>query len=617
MEDQNTVEIFKNILATGGRKPTRVVHVGEVPLGGNFPVRVQSMTTTPTMDTEASVAQCIRIIEAGADFVRLTAQNLREAENLGRIRSELRKRGIDTPLIADVHFNPSIAEVAATQVEKIRINPGNFIRFHEADSEQAVQDRIRERLVPLLEICKKHKTALRIGVNHGSLAGRIVEQYGDTPKGMVVSAMEFLRICREEDFHQVVLSMKSSNTRVMVYAYRLLIAAMAAEGALYPLHLGITEAGEGIYGRIKSTVGIVALLADGFGDTIRVSLTEPPENEIPVARFLVLGLRLSDVPATPMEKIPSPFAYSTREVYGRLKEIFGTSHIVVSAFQEPNNDPSVTGNMPDLVYADAEGRTSLSAGERKILVNDESWNPEDPQRVFPFFRRNASSGRDLPQATLRFLEVDPYGTYETNITLKSTGPGDVFVINLTGNESIAAIRSFLIRTENIFPKIPVILRCYLQGEMTVEKTISVAALTGPLFLDGLADGLWIESQDKGKDSSAVEVAFSILQASRVRFTQPEYISCPSCGRTLFDIQKVSAEIRKRTAHLKGLKIGIMGCIVNGPGEMADADYGYVGSGTHKITLYKNRKVVKRNIPAHQAVDELIRIIKENGNWTDP
>jgi len=609
MEEQNLRKIFINMMRTPGRKRTREIYIGKVPLGGKYPVRIQSMASSPTSDTAACVEESIRIIRAGADYIRFTAQNTREAGNLADIRDHLRRRGYHTPIIADVHFNPKIAETAARIVEKVRINPGNFARIVPPGKGMATEkeeacyiEQLREQLVPLLNICKKHHTALRLGVNHGSLSKRILEKYGDTPQGMVISAMEYLRICKEEDFHEVVLSMKSSNTRVMVHAYRLLVATMAAEGELYPLHLGITEAGEGEDGRIRSAAGIGALLADGLGDTIRVSLTEPSEKEVPVARYLVHYFSREKEPA-PEVQIPAsfdPFEYvpvqETMAVAGFPKLPVVVSTGMYDSKQEPR---------PDLtVREDVEPKLLSSAGEKQSFVK-------------------VPAGEEGVRHLLQW---------------QVQNPATVVVAEAGETDSVREIRSFFFRLQETGIRYPVILKKTYSSETMEQFWIEAAADMGPLFLDGFGNGLWLEydkdkarstplhptgyggqeSQKTGGDSGnpdiAVATAFGILQAARVRSFRPEYISCPSCGRTLFNIQKVTAEIRKRTSHLKDIRIAVMGCIVNGPGEMADADYGYVGSGKDRITLYRNRQIVKRNIPAKDAVEELIKLIKENGDW---
>lgn len=487
------------------RRATCEVRIGEVVIGGDRPVAVQSMTNTDTNDTAASVAQIERIDRAGGPIVRLTAQGRREGENLGRIVARLRADGYHTAVVADIHFVPEVASVAAQYVDKVRINPGNY---RTANGE----------LERLIDQCRERGVALRIGVNHGSLARRIFDRWGDTPEGMVVSAMEFLRICRAKEFDQVVVSMKSSNTRVMVAAYRMLVEEMEREGMRYPIHLGVTEAGNGLEGRIKSAVGIGALLADGIGDTIRVSLTEAPENEIPVARLLV-------------------------------------DH-----------------------FASRPGRFEVLHPERY-----------SPTR----YRRR--SGVQIP--------------------LTHDEPHDGFrIIEARSGNPTAELRAAILNLER--PDEPVMIRRRYDDTELEHLAVKAAADLGPLLLDGLADGIWIEAPHH--DPAAVrDVELMILQAARVRFSRTEYIACPSCGRTLYDIEATLAEIKARTSHLRNLRIGVMGCIVNGPGEMADADYGYVGAAPGRITLYKGREVIERNIPREEALDRLVELIRRNGDWREP
>ena len=483
------------------RRPTCCVRIGDVTIGGNHPIAVQSMTNTDTNDTEACVAQIERIDRAGGKIVRLTAQGRREAENLRRIVARLREEGYRTATVADIHFVPEVASIAARYVEKVRINPGNYRTDH-------------GELEALIDQCRERGVALRIGVNHGSLAKRVFDQWGDTPQGMVVSAMEFLRVCRAKAFDQVVVSMKSSNTRVMVAAYRLLVEAMEAEGMNYPIHLGVTEAGNGLEGRIKSAVGIGALLADGIGDTIRVSLTEAPENEIPVAQLLV-------------------------------------EH-----------------------FADRPG-------EFEVL---------HPERYFPTeSRRRSKVTVPEPLEGFRVLEA------------------------LSGNPT-AELRAAILNLD--IPDEPVVVKRRYEERSLETLAVKAAADLGPLLLDGLADGIWIDAPANDEETIR-EVELMILQAARVRFSHTEYIACPSCGRTLYDIEKTLADIKSRTSHLSNLKIGVMGCIVNGPGEMADADYGYVGAGPGRITLYRGREVVERNIPQEEALDRLVELIKADGAWQEP
>lgn len=486
------------------RRTTCEVRIGRTTIGGGHPVACQSMTNTDTNDTAASVAQIERIDRAGGKIVRLTAQGRREGENLENIVRQLRADGFRTAVVADIHFVPEVAAIAARYVDKVRVNPGNY-RLDRGD------------LQALIAQCRERGVALRVGVNHGSLAKRVFDEWGDTPQGMVVSAMEFLRVCRECDFDQVVVSMKSSNTRVMVAAYRLLVEAMDAEDMHYPIHLGVTEAGNGIEGRVKSAVGIGALMADGIGDTIRVSLTEAPENEIPVARLLADHFR--ERPGT--FEVKHPERYSPT-VYRRR-----------SGVQTP-------------------------------VVRDE---------ITPAFRLLESTSQN-PTAELRAA-----------------------ILSLDGDEPAAVVRR------------------YDDTDLTT-LAVKAAADLGPLFLDGLADGIRI-LDDRFTEAQLRDVELMILQAARVRFSHTEYIACPSCGRTLYDIEGTLAQIKARTSHLKNLKIGVMGCIVNGPGEMADADYGYVGAAPGRITLYKGRTVVERNIPQEEALDRLIALIRENGDWQEP
>ncbi len=487
------------------RRPTCCVRIGDVTIGGNHPIAVQSMTNTDTNDTEACVAQIERIDRAGGKIVRLTAQGRREAENLQRIVARLREEGYRTATVADIHFVPEVASIAARYVEKVRINPGNYRTDH-------------GELEALIDQCRERGVALRIGVNHGSLAKRVFDQWGDTPQGMVVSAMEFLRVCRAKAFDQVVVSMKSSNTRVMVAAYRLLVEDMEAEGMNYPIHLGVTEAGNGLEGRIKSAVGIGALLADGIGDTIRVSLTEAPEHEIPVARLLVehFAQRPGEFP------VRHPERYSPTEYRRRSKVAVPVVH-----------------------------------GE-----------PHDGFRIL-----EARSGNPTAELRAAILDLEPADT-------------------------------------------PVIIRRRYDDTDLTTLAVKAAADLGPVLLDGLADGIWIDAPAHDEETIR-EVELMILQAARVRFSHTEYIACPSCGRTLYDIEQTLGRIKARTSHLKNLRIGVMGCIVNGPGEMADADYGYVGAGPGRITLYRGREVVERNIPQEEALDRLVELIKADGAWQEP
>jgi len=564
--------------------------VGDIPLGGKNPVRLQSMTTTDTMDTAGTVAQAIRIINAGGDYLRITAPSLKEAENLKNIKDELRRRGYKTPLIADIHYTPNAAEVAARIVEKVRINPGNYIdkkkfEFKEfTESEYANElDRIRDRFLPLINICKEYGTALRIGTNHGSLSDRIMSRYGDTPMGMVESAMEFLKICEDEKFYNIVLSMKASNPGVMLEANRLLVEKMCEAGMNYPLHLGVTEAGEGEDGRIKSAIGIGSLLEEGIGDTIRVSLTEEPEDEIPVCKLI----------AERYEHIGYYEKYEPKENYSGDKKV----PLVISSA-----DISLD-NLKSIGYLYSETL--------------DKWNISDAASDFIYSKKD-NEKINLPGNLNKILESDInhgntfFKIKDYNIEEKINAKNIIIQINpeKTIGENILFYEKVkkLSNAENIFLKIK--YENISKDEFIVNSSIDV----GGLLIGGYFDGIWLEGDLGIKDIK--DISFGILQATRRRISKTEYISCPSCGRTLFDLQNTTAKIREATGHLKGLKIAVMGCIVNGPGEMADADYGYVGSGVGKVTLYKKKDIIKRNILSEVALDELIQLIKDNGDWTE-
>lgn len=603
------------------RRKTNDVRIGNILMGSNYPIRVQSMTTTDTLNTESSVAQCQRIFDAGADLVRLTAQGRREAENLSNIRQSLLDKGYTKPLVADIHFNPNAAEVAALHVEKVRINPGNFIDkrasfidVNLSDEEYAEElCRLREKFVNLINLCKEHKTAIRIGVNHGSLSDRIMSRYGDTPEGMVESAIEFLRICVEEDFNNVVLSMKSSNVRVMVHAYRQLVRRMKQENMSFPLHLGVTEAGEGEDGRIKSAVGIGALLADGIGDTIRVSLTEEPEKEIPVAQALVAYFdnraqhaKISHVNAS----LYSPYSYVKLESQA-VGNVGGSNLPIVIC---------------DLSKGDTVNNDTISSIGYKLSGNEKAWDKSsDTAPDYIYTGNNAGSlidknglalidkNGEVTSSTTHFVWMD---AANINVSLVKEAPDAVVIIGTSNANGIAEQRAAILnlRSEGVLNPI-VIHRQYNEDNLNLLQ-LKAAADCGPLFIDGLPDGLMISNTGSISNQQVISTAFSILQAARVRISKTEFISCPGCGRTLFNLQQTAALIRERTKHLTGLKIGIMGCIVNGPGEMADANYGYVGAGPNRVTLYKGKVAVKMNIPQEEALDELINLIKENGDWKE-
>ena len=641
----NTTHNYCASLTAYQRYKSHEVKIGSIGIGGNNPIRLQSMTTTNTMDTEATVAQSIRMIDAGCELVRITAPSKRDAENLQNIKDELIKRGYNTPLVADIHFTPAAAEVAARIVEKVRVNPGNYAdkkKFEEIeyteDSYQAQLERIAKRFTPLVEICKEEGTAMRIGTNHGSLSDRILSRYGDTPMGMVESALEFLRICHSLDYHAVIISMKASNPQVMVQAYRLLINKMQAEGMSYPLHLGVTEAGEGEDGRIKSAVGIGTLLEDGIGDTVRVSLTEEPEFEIPVAKNLVD--RYSDrMPHDEIEQISEnpiyPFEYHRRNT----KEVLniGAKHVpIVMAdfclkkkitpanlfalgynYSVPLDKWNIADMACDYVFT---GDTIVDfdiPGTLGIIYNHKTWLENKVERCYPFLDAKKYLSPIEMSQELNIVYACLSNLTEELITKLKSDSTAVLMIDSYNKHGMAEQRKLFIELMNAKCDVPVIIgRAY--GNLTTEQLqLQASTDMGALLLDGLGDGVFIAAENCGGDQMIMQTAFGILQATRTRISKTEYISCPSCGRTLFDLQETTAKIRTKTSHLKGLKIGIMGCIVNGPGEMADADYGYVGTGVGKITLYKEKEVVQRNIPAINAVDALIDLIKVNGDWIDP
>lgn len=615
--------------------------MGNVGIGGDNPIRLQSMTTTDTMDTDATVQQSIRMIEAGCEIVRITAPSKKEAENLLVIKSELRERGYDAPLVADIHFTPNAAEIAARIVEKVRVNPGNYadkkkFDVREYSDEQYDQElaRIRERFLPLISICKEHGTAMRIGTNHGSLSDRILNRYGDTPLGMVESALEFARICREENYHDLIFSMKASNTLVMVEAYRMLVAQMQLEGMDYPLHLGVTEAGEGEDGRIKSAVGIGTLLEDGIGDTVRVSLTEEPEAEIPVARMLVE--RYADrkghaaIPVIDEDKreaLYHPLVHERRqshhvlnigerEVPRVLADLSGLAELrpaslfgVGYQYSVPLDKWNINDQACDFIFIGDKTISFQIPGTLGVVQEYSAW--QGVERHYPILPIQTLRKKPELHAELNFVRTDLslLTTYSASLTQNM-----VLVLNTKNSHAMAEMRrAFLWLNEQGFTNPIIIERGYA---LPKEETMLASATDlGGLLVDGFGDGLLLHS-DQISPAEMNSTAFGILQATRTRISKTEYISCPSCGRTLFDLQETTAKIRSRTDHLKGVKIGIMGCIVNGPGEMADADYGYVGTGVGKITLYKEKEVVKRNVPSEEAVDELISLIQANGDWVE-
>ncbi len=604
------------------------------------------MTTVDTMDTMGSVEQTIRMVEAGCEYVRITAPSMKEAQNLEAIKKELRKRGYQVPLVADIHFTPNAAELAARIVEKVRINPGNYadkkrfetIEYTEA-SYQAELERIREKFVPLVRICKEYGTAMRIGTNHGSLSDRIMSRYGDNPTGMVESALEFLRICEDEQYYNIVLSMKSSNPQVMVQAYRLLVQKLDEEGFKpYPLHLGVTEAGDGEDGRIKSSVGIGTLLEDGLGDTIRVSLTEEPEAEVPVAKALAdrYKQREGHAPIREIEHYPiDPFAYSrrtTREVQNmgghqvpRVVADFSAKQKVTAAslfavgyqYSVPLDKWNITDMACDYVFLGDNTIDFEIPGTLGLVFNHATWlTQKHRDRAYPFVRSEAYLQNVELSTVLNFVYACVEHVTPALIEKLKHDPTAVLLIDTYNQHGMAEQRRLFVELMNADCQVPVIIGRAYANLLAEQMQLEAATDIGGLLIDGLGDGVFLAAENCGGDKGVNETAFNILQATRTRISKTEYISCPSCGRTLFDLQETTAMIRSRTNHLKGLKIGIMGCIVNGPGEMADADYGYVGSGPGRITLYRGKEVVKRNVPSAQAVDELIRIISEDGNWIE-
>lgn len=666
------MQLYCESLTHYQRLKTKEVNVGDLLLGNFHPIRVQTMTTTDTMDTIATVEQSIRCIEAGAELVRITAPSKKEAENLLNIKNELKKRGYTTPLVADIHFTPNAAEIAARIVEKVRVNPGNYVdkkKFEQieyTDTEYAEEiGRIRERFTPLVKICKEYGTAMRIGTNHGSLSDRIMSRYGDTPIGMVESAMEFLRIARAETYHNIVLSMKSSNPQVMVQAYRLLIKTMFDEfGEIYPLHLGVTEAGDGEDGRIKSAVGIGTLLEDGIGDTIRVSLTEDPEFEIPVCKDLVKRYTIKEPPAgkhglvPAIEKYPySPFEYKRRETFA-VDNIGGKQvpvviadlskidkitpahlHSVGYVYDEPTDKWMIGDAAADYIFTGHQLLDFALPGTLKVIVYPAAWEEAaDTIKYCPIYSDRGFAEADLKSDRMNFVMLDCYNddiaiNDYSHLDILTNDRTVVICLSSTNTNAMQSVRRMFAELLNRGVKNPVVLLTDSGWQTPDEHLIHFATETGALFLEGMGDGICLgyNSTSKLENIKATgrtylevkdiyqftnNTAFSILQATRTRISKTEYISCPSCGRTLFDLQETTAKIRAVTNHLKGVKIAIMGCIVNGPGEMADADFGYVGSGPGKITLYKGKEVMKRNVNSEVAVEELINLIKESDAWVD-
>ena len=602
------------------RRKSSTVRIGNTPLGGTNPIRIQSMANVSTMETDAAVQQAIRMIDAGAEYVRFTAQGEREARNLGVIRKQLKEAGYLTPLVADIHFNPRAADAAAEEVEKVRINPGNYVDkvktfdlLEYTDEEYAAElQKIRDRFIPFLNICKAHGTAIRIGVNHGSLSDRIMSRYGDTPEGMVASCMEFLRICRDEDFSDVVISIKASNTVVMVKTVRLLVHTMELEDMHYPLHLGVTEAGDGEDGRIKSAVGIGSLLSDGIGDTIRVSLSEDPEAEIPVARKLVDYI-LEREGHTPIEATLAP-GYNPISPETRLSRmvegIGGNSQPLVISDRSNGDFEFDRTVLPDYIYIGKEDPDNLPDHFR-LLVDAHFW--KERPNAYPYFIASEIETLKDYSAAIKFVRLTNHDLTDYAIELLKQDPSVVIILSTHNLNGVGSQRAAMHRLMAAGCDAPVILhREYRETDMEALQ-LKAAADLGTLLLDGFGDGVMLHNE--GDNTATIDnYMFAILQATRKRISKTEYISCPSCGRTLYDLQTTIARIKEATSHLKGLKIGIMGCIVNGPGEMADADYGYVGAGKNRISLYKGKECVLKNIPEEDAVQRLVQLIKDNGDW---
>jgi (E)-4-hydroxy-3-methylbut-2-enyl-diphosphate synthase len=642
---------YCNSLTDYSRFVTREVKIGDTPMGAHHPIRIQSMTTTDTMDTIGTVEQTIRMVESGCEYVRITAPSIKEAENLANIKKELRFRGYNVPLVADIHFTPNAAEVAARLIEKVRVNPGNYAdkkKFENIDytdiAYQAELERIYQKFAPLVKVCKEYGTAMRIGTNHGSLSDRIMSRYGDTPHGMVESAMEFIRMCEDLNYYNLVISMKASNTQVMVQAYRLLVETMVKEGMNYPLHLGVTEAGDGEDGRIKSAVGIGTLLADGLGDTIRVSLTEDPEFEAPVAKALAKRFERQFEVETKSEKLKvlssdfglqtsdySPFQYKRRNTV-EIENFGGhqVPRVIINLEKENLKDPAVlnavgfkysalldkynlTDQACDMVYLGDKLPSFSFPGGLKQLYNYPTWlRLADQQNCHPLFEIADFLNADIKDERLNFVKAKAEDLQETQLQNLHNA---VLVLTTEKENAMQTIRLAFTQLLEAGIKIPVIVERNF-GEINVEDFQLYSSTDfGGLLLDGFGDGIWVNAGGVPLETIN-STSFGILQATRTRISKTEYISCPSCGRTLFDLQETTQAIRARTSHLKGVKIGIMGCIVNGPGEMADADYGYVGAGVDKITLYRGQEVVKKNVKTADAIEELIGIIREDGNWIE-
>ncbi|MCE6987909.1 (E)-4-hydroxy-3-methylbut-2-enyl-diphosphate synthase [Dyadobacter sp. CY323] len=653
---EQKTNIYCPSLTAYQRRETITIRIGDIPMGSAYPIRVQSMTTVDTMDTQGSIDEVVRMVDSGCEYVRITAPSVKEAQNLENIRNGLHRLGIKVPLIADIHFTPNAAELAARIVEKVRINPGNYAdrkRFEIIDytdaSYAAELERIREKFIPLVKICKEYGTAMRIGTNHGSLSDRILSRYGDTPLGMVESALEFLRICEEFNYFNIALSMKSSNTQVMVEAYRLLVQRLDEEGLKpYPLHLGVTEAGEAEDGRIKSAVGIGTLLEDGLGDTVRVSLTEAPEKEAPVARALIdrYTSRAAHEFIEPIDHCPiNPFQYIRRD----SADVYNMGHLNVPRVIADYSDIPVQNldalksighfflPVPDKWAMNDQGADFIYTGKNpapfmlpnglKEILDHEIWRDHsDKNNKFPLWTVDSWNAASDVSSFVNFIKGNIHTFDDAFLATINGNPKVVLIINTSNSAAMPEMRRFFYRLTELKYKVPVIINRAYQSDLGDKLTLYSATDIGGLLVDGFGDGILLSPvfsdeiliDEKLKSAAAYNsIAFGILQAARTRMSKTEYISCPSCGRTLFDLQETTAMIRKHTEHLKGVKIGIMGCIVNGPGEMADADYGYVGMGKDKIALYRGQEVIKRSVTAAKAVDELIELIREDGRWIEP
>jgi len=635
---------YCNSLTKYSRFKTREVKIGDVPLGGDNPIRIQSMTTTFTMDTTATVEQSIRMVDSGCEYIRITAPSINEAINLKDIKDELKKRGYRVPLIADIHFTPNAAEEAARLVEKVRVNPGNYVdkkKFEQleyTDSEYEEEiEKIWRKFSPLVKICKEYGTAMRIGTNHGSLSDRIMSRYGDTPLGMVESALEFVRICEELDYHNIVLSMKASNTQIMVQAYRLLVNHMIKEKMNYPLHLGVTEAGDGEDGRIKSALGIGTLLEDGLGDTIRVSLTEEPENEAPVAialvnrysnrsphRFIkevkVLSYNPFNYLKIPSIQIKNFGGKNSPRVIADLSELEISNDTLSDlslTYLTDLDKWNIGDQAPDYIFV-ADQAVDISLPESLDAIQNFSFWTNNPhnKKIHPYFTYEECLNNNIRSPYLNFVQISIDDLSDDKFIELKNEENLVFVVLTNNLHGYAEQRRIFIELAELGFQHPIVIQREYDTNDFEPVRLQASIDFGGLFIDGLGDGVWLKNNFI-HPKEINRILFGILQAARVRISKTEYIACPSCGRTLFDLVEVTNKIRERTGHLKGVKIGIMGCIVNGPGEMADADYGYVGSGVGKITLYRGKDVIRKSVHAEEAVDGLIDLIKEDGNWTNP